>query len=307
MVLPSLFNRLCKFYEKNQITKTENLNFLNYNYRFSKSLFSFLNLVGFTLPALTPEIIPKHHIAKLKPCMFVEVLGTETLNEKKSRSNMNEIIVCGNLVKFIKQMLSYNQTIAVLSPYSEQVRALRENFQREGISENFLNLQIETVDSFKSNEADVVIISTVRGKTSLRGSWDDGTDPDIGFLSDHRRLSLLMTRGKVSTILVGHYVALTRDKLWGRLIDILRGEKSILHHSSIFKENGKLLMMNKKMEENLSLGFQRGGSNQHFNIKTEESDRIKQENENNKRKSVHSNQLEGVVDDTNFGGGYFVF
>ena len=60
--------------------------------------------------------------------------------------------------------------------------------------------------------------------------------------------------------------------------------------------------MNKKMEENLSLGFERGNSNKIF-VKSEEYDRVKMENnEMKKRKSIGSNQLEGVLDDTNFGG-----
>ncbi len=59
-----------------------------------------------------------------------------------------------------------------------------------------------------------------------------------------------MTRAKHSVFLVGHYVALTRSKMWGRLIEILRSDRALLHHTLVFKDGCKSLL---QPEENKSL------------------------------------------------------
>ena len=97
-------------------------------------------------------------------------------------------------------------SLAVLSPYSEQVRRLKQ-----AIDENlsaFPNLAAfkpavgpstycGTVDSFQGNEADVVVISLVRN------NHHSGVRSSLGFLSDPRRMNVLLSRAKWRLVLVG--------------------------------------------------------------------------------------------------------
>ena len=96
-------------------------------------------------------------------------------------------------------------SLAVLSPYSEQVRRMRQR-----VDENLSSLpQVSqfqpavssaeycgTVDSFQGNEADVVIVSLVRN------NHHSGKRSSLGFLSDFRRMNVLLSRAKWRLILV---------------------------------------------------------------------------------------------------------
>jgi hypothetical protein len=97
-------------------------------------------------------------------------------------------------------------TLAVLSPYSEQVRRLKVAIDDR--RDNFTVLSAlapavaadqycGTVDSFQGNEADVVIVSLVRNNhhASIRRA--------LGFLSDPRRMNVLLSRAKSNLFVVG--------------------------------------------------------------------------------------------------------
>ncbi len=98
-------------------------------------------------------------------------------------------------------------TLAVLSPYSRQVRKI-DQAVRSQISGALSNLKefstvdggesfCHTVDSFQGNEADCVVISLVRnnGYHTIYNA--------LGFLSDARRMNVLMSRARWKIIIVG--------------------------------------------------------------------------------------------------------
>ena len=63
---------------------------------------------------------------------------------------------------------------------------------------------MNTVDAFQGKECEVVVISAVRSNS--RGS--------VGFLSDHRRLNVAITRARRGLIIVGHEPTLRNDRTW---------------------------------------------------------------------------------------------
>lgn len=98
-------------------------------------------------------------------------------------------------------------TVAVLSPYREQVSRLRERFDAmrgQGLLPNFEQFSpvreavgfVGTVDSFQGSEADVVVVSMVRNNSRTGRSG-------LGFLSDPRRMNVLLSRAKSKLVLVG--------------------------------------------------------------------------------------------------------
>jgi superfamily I DNA and/or RNA helicase len=96
-------------------------------------------------------------------------------------------------------------TLALLSPYRAQVRALqtalnqadpalrRRLHQFEPVGGRYAH----TVDSFQGREADLVIVSLVRNnhRESLRGA--------LGFLADARRMNVLVSRARWCLVLIG--------------------------------------------------------------------------------------------------------
>ena len=98
-------------------------------------------------------------------------------------------------------------TVAILSPYREQVSRLSEGFdamRRRGLLPDFDQFSpvrdavgfVGTVDSFQGSEADVVIVSMVRNNPRTGRSG-------LGFLSDPRRMNVLLSRAKHKLVLVG--------------------------------------------------------------------------------------------------------
>jgi hypothetical protein len=106
-------------------------------------------------------------------------------------------------------------SIAILSPYRQQVRRLDSRIRKESagrlehlvdfVFEGDASTPVGTVDSFQGSEADVVILSLVRNNhhAGLRA---------LGFLSDPRRMNVLLSRAKWKLIIVG-----SLDFLQGRL------------------------------------------------------------------------------------------
>jgi superfamily I DNA and/or RNA helicase len=98
-------------------------------------------------------------------------------------------------------------TLAVLSPYAQQVNLLRNRIadQRSGLLSNLACFKpatpsgefAHTVDSFQGSEADVIVVSLVRNNdhSGLRNA--------LGFLADPRRMNVLLSRARWQLILVG--------------------------------------------------------------------------------------------------------
>lgn len=97
-------------------------------------------------------------------------------------------------------------SLAILSPYWEQVQRLKaqidQNLAAVPNVSGFRpavapNTYCGTVDSFQGNEADAVVISFVRN------NHHSGVRSALGFLSDFRRMNVLLSRAKWRMIIVG--------------------------------------------------------------------------------------------------------
>lgn len=95
-------------------------------------------------------------------------------------------------------------TLAILSPYRAQVRALQSRLQADLTLRRHLeafrrvgDAYVHTVDSFQGREADVVIVSLVRNNASYtpRGA--------LGFLAEARRMNVLLSRAQWRLYIVG--------------------------------------------------------------------------------------------------------
>lgn len=80
-------------------------------------------------------------------------------------------------------------------------------------------LELKTVDGYQGREKEVVVLSTVR--CNARGA--------VGFLSDHRRMNVALTRARRGLVVVAHVPTLQADPVWAawlRLVDELGGIRS---------------------------------------------------------------------------------
>jgi senataxin len=155
----------------------------------------------------------------LSPFTFVDLLtGKDIVSQQTlSRSNPDEAAVCVSLYFALLRIAQTDGSdlagrVGVISPYSEQVRVLKQMFQAAGIkaSGNIDDIEIATVDSFQGKEKDIIILSTVRACPESNS---------VGFLADMRRMNVALTRAKIGLFVVGKSRALVDNKLWCKLID----------------------------------------------------------------------------------------
>ncbi len=133
------------------------------------------------------------------PLTWVQVdcnLGFNNSNEAEARVTA---AIVQDLVEWGVREGTY-PSIAILTPYREQERSLREELSRIEIPEEIVRgldtptfeLNICTVDRFQGHEADVVILSMVRGH---RGT--------VGHMDSLNRLNVAITRARYQLVLVG--------------------------------------------------------------------------------------------------------
>jgi len=107
------------------------------------------------------------------------------------------------VVKIVDELLKHGvhaEEIAVISPYSAQVKLLREEIKYE--------IEIDSVDGFQGREREVVLVSLVRSNR----------EGDVGFLSDTRRMNVALTRAKRKLIVVGDSATITSHPFYEKMV-----------------------------------------------------------------------------------------
>lgn len=92
-------------------------------------------------------------------------------------------------------------TIAIISPYRNQVHLLQELLQHSAVLRRYAHkISVNTIDSFQGQERDIVYIGMTRSNA----------DSKIGFLSDIRRMNVAMTRARKKLVVIGDSSTLSR-------------------------------------------------------------------------------------------------
>ncbi|KAL4862437.1 P-loop containing nucleoside triphosphate hydrolase protein [Aspergillus spectabilis] len=135
-----------------------------------------------------------------------------------SKSNTWEVgMTCALVMHIMRQGVYGRNDIAVLTPYSGQLQRLHAAFQEDSLIPVGENLRIATVDSFQGEEAKVVIISLVRSNSSK----------EVGFLKNPNRINVLLSRAQHGMYLIGNSDTYSSAPMWHKVIEKLRGNKSI--------------------------------------------------------------------------------
>ena len=94
-------------------------------------------------------------------------------------------------------------SVAVISPYREQIRLLKEQFAAEDP-----HLSVNTIDSFQGQERDMVLISMARSNS----------EGNIGFLADMRRMNVAITRARKKLVIIGDSSTIARLPFYADLV-----------------------------------------------------------------------------------------
>ncbi len=154
------------------------------------------------------------------PIHFIDTAGASYDEEQEpdgdSRLNPLEAEL---VIKKVHELLSCGVTpdqIAVISPYSAQVKYLREKLKH-------LDLEIDSVDGFQGREKEAVIVSLVRSNR----------DGEVGFLADTRRMNVALTRARRKLIVIGDSATITSHGFYQRMVEYF---ESIGAYHSVWEE-----------------------------------------------------------------------
>lgn len=138
------------------------------------------------------------------PVHFIDTAGASYDEEKEpdgdSRFNLHEAEL---VIKRVNELIECGVTpeqIALISPYSAQVKLLREKIK--------LDVEIDSVDGFQGREKEVVIVSLVRSNHA----------GEVGFLADTRRMNVALTRAKKKLIVIGDSATITYHPFYEKLV-----------------------------------------------------------------------------------------
>lgn len=105
-------------------------------------------------------------------------------------------------------------TVAIISPYKQQINILKEQFLHSVILQKFADkISVNTIDSFQGQERDIVYISMTRSNP----------EGEIGFLSDIRRMNVAMTRARKKLVVIGDSATLSGLPFYENFIAYVEG------------------------------------------------------------------------------------
>lgn len=137
------------------------------------------------------------------PVLYIDTAGAgydeEEVND--SRRNPQEAALVAKKVRELLAAGLTGEQIAVIAPYSAQVKLLRDLLPVPG-------LEIDSVDGFQGREKEAVVYSMVRSNP----------EGDVGFLADVRRTNVALTRARRKLTVIGDSATLAHHPFYQRLL-----------------------------------------------------------------------------------------
>lgn len=203
---------------------------LRIQYRMHEKIMSFSSHEFYGGRLIADESVKNHTLADLKHVQrgreteevfrYVDTAGRGFEEElepgSESRSNREEANLVLDHLNRLLQSGVLAREIALISPYSAQVRLLSSLASDP-------ELEVDSVDGFQGREKEVVILSLVRSNV----------EGEMGFLTDTRRMNVAMTRAKRKLIVIGDSATLAHIPFYR---DFIQYAESIGAYHSVWEE-----------------------------------------------------------------------
>ena len=209
--------------EKSVILHPESVVLLNEQYRMNTQIMGYSSKVFYEDRLMANSSVANHLLfPNDEPLMFIDTAGCgfEEKADGTSTTNPEEAtFMLNHLTEFIESLGNQNfenkfPSIAVISPYKQQVQLLKELMQSNPLlMAHDDKISVNTIDSFQGQERDIVYISLTRSNT----------EGAIGFLSDTRRMNVAMTRARKKLVVVGDGATLSRSLFYNDFMKYAEG------------------------------------------------------------------------------------
>merc|ERR1740121_1391615 len=140
------------------------------------------------------------------PVAFVNLEQGEEKREGATYINPREAErTLAALAEVCKNDVVKPEDVGLVTPYKGQVNYIKKLIrERPALAKFRSGLEVESVDGFQGQEKEVIIFCAVR----------NNRDGKVGFLSDWRRLNVMLTRARRGCIVIGSKPTLNQDPLW---------------------------------------------------------------------------------------------
>ncbi|WP_207533340.1 AAA domain-containing protein [Desertivirga arenae] len=190
----------------------EAVTLLEEQYRMNSRIMAYSSQVFYENKLVAHESVANRVIKEDEPALsYINTAGCSFTEVKEgvSLNNPEEAVFLVNHLTEISAKFTEDTSVAIISPYREQVLLLKNLIAESPELEPFhRNISVNTIDSFQGQERDVVYISMTR-------SNDESA---IGFLSDIRRMNVAMTRARKKLVVIGDSVTLSRHQFYANFI-----------------------------------------------------------------------------------------
>jgi len=202
---------------------------LRVQYRMHEAIAGFSATEFYESDLLADESVRTHRLRDLpgvpceplteSPVDFIDTAGAgfdeEEVND--SRRNPQEAELVTKKVQALLDAGLPPEAIAVIAPYSAQVKLLRDILATSG-------LEIDSVDGFQGREKEAVVFSMVRSNP----------EGEVGFLADIRRTNVALTRARRKLIVVGDSATIASHPFYQRLFTYF---EAIGAYGSVWEES----------------------------------------------------------------------
>jgi len=231
-----------KLFERSLFERLQSLNFpttlLRKQYRMHEVIAAFPSEQFYQGKLITPGIVrDRPEPPWTCPCfptlcfwdlnernMTVNPLGHGFANEEETDFIAHTIL--STLAHAFLKRSDVEVTVGIISFYRDQVKLIKERLAGiPALNNSRLKVKVATVDGFQGSECDIIVLSCVRSHLHL--TKDGQRRGSIGFLNDHRRVNVALTRAKCSLWIVGNAEVLEASDLWRKLIQHLKSNKSL--------------------------------------------------------------------------------
>ncbi|MCF0064030.1 AAA domain-containing protein [Dyadobacter chenwenxiniae] len=203
----------------------ESVTLLEEQYRMNEAIMGYSSKI-FYQNKLKANASVAHHLVfpNDAPLGFIDTAGCgfdEKLEGTSSTNPDEAVFVFKHLAQYVNELTHSKNfkaegfpSIAVISPYKEQIGLLKEQLAHHVFLQPFVNkISVNTIDSFQGQERDVVYISMTRSNP----------EGEIGFLSDIRRMNVAMTRARKKLVVIGDSATLSNLPFYSDFISYAEG------------------------------------------------------------------------------------
>ena len=205
---------LCVSLLEKAIDRERNVHLLDTQYRMHADIMAFPNATFYGGALQAAPGVAGRTLGELPPLTFIDTAGRGWDEERsapeadttgRSHASIRNPEEAAFTVDRVRELLQQHPSasVGVIAPYRAQVTLLEDLLLSEVVAAKG-RLTIQTVDGFQGQERDIMVIGLTRSNA-------DGT---VGFLAEHRRMNVAMTRARMHLLVIGDSATLGTDSFY---------------------------------------------------------------------------------------------